>query len=1193
MAEVTAPVAKGLLVKVRAGPGGRAMAMRALGAFEPILEVPARPTAGMGMAASEPAMWVRAPAGDNPWDHAHALIAGGFAADGSGVLAAEPDLEQSWGEQPATAACDHPPQTNAGGRAMGPHDGWHLDDAYSGLRTARGSVGAAAQGQVIVAHLDTGYDPDHLARPAHILTAQERNFTREGDANSARDVTPAGGMRNQGHGTGTIGILAGGDPGGAASHVAGPIGGAPEVRILPIRIADSVTRFTTGSMVQGFAHARACGVDVLSMSMGGLASAALADAVNLCYEDGIVLVTAAGNFLHLVPSPRSTVYPARMRRVLAATGVMADGQAYFGHGMTAMQGCHGPDSKMATSIAGWTPNIPWAEFGCGAGVRFNGEGTSAATPQVAAAAALWIAKYKARLAGYPQRWMKGEAVRRALLDAAHKTTAALDQAAVTEMLGAGAIDARAALAIAPLAANRLVQAPPASASLAWLKLLTGRGVGVTAEIASPREQMLELEILQIMADPAIERIVPDPEAGDPGGRLRRRFLEQVRERGSQVLRAAIDGALGVRTAGPPRLPTLPPAPPRPPAAPPSAAAAARRPKPPGERRLRIFALDPSLGGSLDLVDAKVATVNVRFETDANGDSLLRPGPVGDYLEVVDVDPASDQFYPPVDLDDPRLLLQDGLAPSEGNPQFHQQMVYAVAMRTIASFEGALGRDVLWAPHARPDGRYEYVHRLRLYPHAMRARNAYYSPNLSAVLFGYFPADSQLRDTTAPGTLVFGCLSADIVAHEMTHALLDGYTPGFRDDSNPDVGAFHEAFADVVALFQHFQYKDLVRREIARARGNLSADTLLGGIGRQFGEGINKHGPLRDYHAGESDVSYRETFEVHDRGSLLVRAIYQAFLAIFARRTGDLIRLATGGSGVLGVGAIHPDLVERLTDEACKAAGHVLRMCIRALDYMAPVDVTFGAYLRALITADLGQVDDDRFGYRTALIEAFRRRDLLPEKLRTVSVETLAWAPPIDPTPPWLARIVTEFKFDWELTLPRALIYQRSRARCRTLHRLLRRAMTRDPDLCAALGLEPGLPRFNADGTARPLQAGRVTNFEVRNVRGARRQRPDGTISTEIIVVLAQRRPEPMDGQDIANGFFWYAGGTTLVIDPSNPRNEPEIKYLIWKRLGDRDRLDRERDYRGYPPSQDLRALYLGDRGIAGAEPFAALHATEY
>ena len=215
----------------------------------------------------------------------------------------------------------------------------------------------------------------------------------------------------------------------------------------------------------------------------------------------------------------------------------------------------------------------------------------------------------------------------------------------------------------------------------------------------------------------------------------------------------------------------------------------------------------------------MATIDVPYEVDRAGDSILRPGPVGEYIEVVDVDPASDQFYPPVDLDDPRLLLQDGLDPSEGNPQFHQQMVYAVGMRTIVNFETALGRVALWARFERTPGK-----EIRICPaaanlsaRAARARTPITAPT-AGVAVRLFSRQSRAIDSTAPGTLVFGCLSADIVAHEMTHALLDGYTRGYREPSNPDVGAFHEAFADICALFQHFQISDLVRREIAhRAR----------------------------------------------------------------------------------------------------------------------------------------------------------------------------------------------------------------------------------------------------------------------------------------------------------------------------------------------------------------------------------------
>src|SRR5262249_47763420 len=120
-------------------------------------------------------------------------------------------------------------------------------------------------------------------------------------------------------------------------------------------------------------------------------------------------------------------------------------------------------------------------------------------------------------------------------------------------------------------------------------------------------------------------------------------------------------------------------------------------------------------------------------------------PVGEYVEVIDHDPASRCFYEPVDLNEGFILAEDGLMPSESNPQFHQQMVYAVTMRTIRNFERALGRLALWSPRRRrtPSGLVEdFVQRLRIYPHALREANAYYSPEKKALLLGYFPASIQ-------------------------------------------------------------------------------------------------------------------------------------------------------------------------------------------------------------------------------------------------------------------------------------------------------------------------------------------------------------------------------------------------------------------------------------------------------------------
>src|SRR5262249_10525702 len=183
------------------------------------------------------------------------------------------------------------------------------------------------------------------------------------------------------------------------------------------------------------------------------------------------------------------------------------------------------------------------------------------------------------------------------------------------------------------------------------------------------------------------------------------------------------------------------------------------------------------------------------------------------------------------------------------------------------FEKAAGRGALWASHNGQE-----VRRLRVYPHALLSDNAYYSPDKKAVLFGYFPADGG--DAAAPGSIVFSCLSSDVVAHEMSHALLDGLHRRFEEASNPDVPAFHEAFADIVALFQHFTVPELVRFEIARSPGKLSAASLLSGLAKQFGEGASRGGPLRNYDPSKPPPLYSETPEAHDRSSILVFAVYE-------------------------------------------------------------------------------------------------------------------------------------------------------------------------------------------------------------------------------------------------------------------------------------------------------------------------------
>ena len=204
-------------------------------------------------------------------------------------------------------------------------------------------------------------------------------------------------------------------------------------------------------------------------------------------------------------------------------------------------------------------------------------------------------------------------------------------------------------------------------------------------------------------------------------------------------------------------------------------------------------------------------------------------------------------------------------------------------------------------------------------------------------------------------------------------------------------AFHEAFADMVALFQHFSLPDVLKTEIARARGDLTVAGRLAEIGQEFGKAIGMHHALRSAIGDKPDPSRIETTtEPHARGSLLVAAVFAAFISIYMRRTEDLFRLATGGTGVLRAGDIPPDLVDRLADEARKAAQHVLTMCIRALDYCSPIDLSFGDYLRAIITADYEVAPEDELEYRVAVVESFRNWGIYPSNMQTLSPLTLRW-----------------------------------------------------------------------------------------------------------------------------------------------------------------------------------------------------------
>lgn len=618
-----------------------------------------------------------------------------------------------------------------------------------------------------------------------------------------------------------------------------------------------------------------------------------------------------------------------------------------------------------------------------------------------------------------------------------------------------------------------------------------------------------------------------------------------------------------------------------------------QPPRPTHRPLRGYAFDPSLATSLDTAVVSEITYRIPWED-------LEPGPRGEYIEVVDYDPPSGCFYAPVDLDHPHVLAAQGLAPSEGNPQFHQQMVYAVAMTTIDRFERALGRKAFWADHydknAKPETYDRYVKRLRIYPHAMRMANAYYSRGKCSVLCGYFPATEDPASGQFPRGMVFTCLSHDIVAHEVTHALLDGFHEHFLEATNPDVLAFHEGFADIVALFQHFTFPEILAHQIARTRGNLESDNLLAQLAAQFGRARGAHGALRDAigrfdahskwvrHAPDPTELAR-TLEVHGRGAILVAAIFDAFLAIYQRRTGDLLRLASGGGGEARQADLHPDLIQRLASEASVAAGHVLNMCIRALDYCPPVDLTFGEYLRALITADMDLYPEDQRGYRVALIEAFRRRGIYPDNIRTLSEDSLRWARPgEDPSRPAgeadriLSVFIAEIGLRTQVDKLRYLgarrdIWEQTRKMRAALHATISKAVSNAQVLEDLTGLAFA-EHQTPDGVRRRPDGSPV--FSLHGLREARRTLENGRALNQVFITILQVETMEHEGST-----HEVRCGCTLVID----LDELKVKYVIGKGLRDKARLRRTLKF-----NETMDRASLADTfGMAQGETFAALH----
>jgi Subtilase family len=1094
---------------------------------------------------------------------------------------------------------------------------------------------------ILIGHPDTGFTDhpeikDRLSLPG-VSFLEMDGSPEPGEGRDDLQKTGDEIIENPGHGTGTASVIV-----SAESDVVTPgnrqvVGVAPGAKVLPLRVSRSVVHFDLQNVGLAILTAIDKGADVISMSLGGPWYSQFArDCIGQAQEAGLIVIAAAGN------NAPTTVFPAAFPEVIAVAATHAGRAPWRFSGLGRLVDIAAPGEavwRAGASLKGGSPSFS-SEQGTGtsfatacvaglAAVWLSHHGGRAAIAQklgndrslVPFAFQLMLAKTAQTDFDWVGKklWGRGIPDAEKLLDPDLSLPEQGEVKRFKDVILAQ--DVSRLTFIGGFRGIFGVTGEPAmqlNLAATWDREGKVRKDPVEetdavreARYIKQAEDELLTALLGPLSDPAMQVLADElrmwlsvqPELmiglerwqpGDSLLPLSKRLLQPRADQQtkgppapalSPALRAHLEKAqcaeverLGVIHRG-----RLVPAPrPTGPTAKAEGQAATEQATPdgshgypmPATRRLRAYAFDPSLETSLETMRINQVTIPTRWEGD------LQPGPVGEYLEVVDVDPASGCAYQPVDLNHPLVLAQDGLPPSEGDTRFHQQMVYAVAMNTIHRFEVALGRPVFWASlrpwfKGRPADRTRFtseslanhvdgnladrnVQRLRIYPHALRGTNAYYSPDKRALLFGYYPGTDDDSGKHFPGGMVFTCLSHDIIAHETTHALLDGMHAYFTEPTNEDVLAFHEAFADIIALFQHFTFPEVVRQQIAGTRGDLRMDNLLGQLAQQFGQTTGKRGALRNYLVERKRGQWerrapdprllRRTVEPHDRGGILVAAVFEAFLKLYDNRIADLLRIATGGTGRLPEGAIHPDLVNRLADEASRAASEVLSVCIRALDYLPPVDITFGDFLRALITADYDYGGEERRQIRIAFIDGFRSWGIYPRDVTTLSEESLRWRGP-ETSGPFVdlkrtGNFTDHFEYildrrlrpalaEWQPGISRAKVFQEIHEAQGTFHEFLT-TMQQNAPLVRADSLErvPLIPGLD-------LREGR---FTVTNLRPARRTGPQGEYRTEMVVDIVQSyRPPHGVPHPTARPF---RGGATLIVD----MRSWEIRYVLQKRL---------------------------------------------
>lgn len=336
------------------------------------------------------------------------------------------------------------------------------------------------------------------------------------------------------------------------------------------------------------------------------------------------------------------------------------------------------------------------------------------------------------------------------------------------------------------------------------------------------------------------------------------------------------------------------------------------------------------------------------------DEPMLDGPICRRLAVIDFDPvtgallAGSPFQPPGKT---RMLGRYHVA-DEGDSDsahFRQVSVFGAVMKMIDMFEepDVLGRKLRWAFTGE---------QLLVVPQAGTMQNAFYHRGSRSLQFFSFD------DPKTPGEKVHTCLSPDIVAHEATHAILDGIAPDLYDATSPQTLAIHEAVADIGAVMFALRSRRLREQVLEMTGGDLKKSNAFNRIAQQFGEAVYGPGrPLRDLTNARTMADAPN--EPHDLSEVLTGAMYSMLVKLHEEAIAERQSVVPSSRFSASGFALN------------SAANRLKRLAFRGLDYLPPGEVSFADYGRAIVAADTSSNPGDHH-LRDCAKEAFVAREIV-------------------------------------------------------------------------------------------------------------------------------------------------------------------------------------------------------------------------